>query len=147
MQFLLISIIWILVGTFSISPAFAAKKFVAKSGGAGTAAKSGGGGGKIPVSVKYRADKKALNFSFSNFSGLNSVSYIFRYETNGNSQGAAGSVTSTNSPTQSRELLFGTCSTSVCSYHSGLKNAKLTFTANYTNGKKATKVFKIKTYF
>lgn len=146
MQFLLISMILILVGTFSISPVFAAKKFVAKSTVAAVG-KSGGGGGKIPVSVKYRADKKALNFSFSNFTGLSSVSYIFQYETNGNSQGAAGSISSANSPTQSRELLFGTCSTSVCTYHTGLKNAKITFTAKYTNGKTATKVSKIKTYF
>ena len=145
MQFILISIIWVLTGLLFIKPVAAAKKFVPKGTATVKTGKSGGTG--IPVSVSYRADKRALNFHFTNFSVISSVSYVFQYETNGNSQGAAGSITSSNSPTQSRELLFGTCSTSVCTYHTGIKNAKLTFTANYTNGKKATKVFRVKTYF
>lgn len=129
---------------FHIKPAEAAKKFVPKGKTAVSTGKSGGG---VPAKVSYRADKKALNFHFTSFSGISSVSYVFSYDTNGITQGAAGSVSSANSPGQSRELLFGTCSTAVCTYHSGLKNAKLTFTANYSNGRKASKVFRIKTYF
>jgi len=143
MQFAVISIILFLSVFVSIKPVEAAKKFVAK----GTTASAGSRGGGLPVSVKYRPDKRALNFSFGNFSGISSVSYVFQYDTNGITQGAAGSITSSNSPGQSRELLFGTCSTSVCTYHGGLKNAKLTFTANYSNGRRATKTYKIKTYF
>lgn len=144
MQLFIIFIIWLLSGIFLIKPTEAAKKFVPKGKTTGSTGKSGGG---VPAKVSYRADKKALNFYFTNFSGISSVSYVFSYDTNGITQGAAGSVSSANSPGQSRELLFGTCSTSVCTYHSGLKNAKLTFTANYTNGRKASKVFLVKTYF
>ena len=123
----------------------AAKKFVSK--GTTTVRTGRSSGGCLPVAVRYRPDKRALNFSFSNFSGISSVSYVFQYETSGISQGAAGSITALNSPGQSRELLFGTCSTSVCTYHAGLKNAKLTFTANYSNGRTASKVYRVKTYF
>ena len=121
----------------------AAKKFVAKgttSGGSRAA------GGSIPVNVRYRADKRAIHFSFSNFSNFTSVSYVFSYQTNGIYQGAAGTISAANSPGESRELLFGTCSTSVCTYHSGISGAKLTFTATLKNGKKASKNFRIKTY-
>jgi len=145
MQIALISIIFLLSTLLTLKPAEAAKKFVPK--GAATVKSGRSGSGGFPVSVGYRPDKRALNFSFTNFSGISSISYIFQYETNGITQGAAGSITAANSPGQSRELLFGTCSTSVCTYHSGLKNAKLSFTANYTNGRKAAKVFRVKTYF
>jgi len=145
MQRVLFFIIVILSGVLTVNPVEAAKKFVPK--GKTTTASAKSGGGAVPVKVSYRADKRALNFYFINFSGISSVSYMFSYDTNGITQGAAGSVAAANNPSQSRELLFGTCSTSVCTYHSGLKNAKLTFTANYSNGRKSSKIFRIKTYF
>jgi hypothetical protein len=98
----------------------------------------------IPVSVKFRPDRKGILFSFTSFSGIDSVSYSFTYTGNGQPQGAGGTVTGSNNPSQQRELLFGTCSTSVCTYHGNIQNARLVFTAKLTNGKTATRSFRIK---
>ncbi len=100
----------------------------------------------IPVRVRYRPDKLAILFSFSNFNGIESVNYSFTYNTNGIPQGAGGTIRASNNPTSERELLFGTCSTSVCTYHYNLSGAKLSFTAKYSKGKTISKSYRIKTY-
>lgn len=121
----------------------AAKKFMPKkSSGKSSSVR----GTSIPAVVRYRPDKMGLLLSFSNFSGIDSVSYLFTYNTNGTPQGAGGSINAGNNPTAERTLLFGTCSTSVCTYHYNLTNAKLTLTAKYTNGATRTKLYRIKTY-
>lgn len=102
--------------------------------------------GSIPANVRYRPDRLALLLSFTNFSGIESVSYSFTYDTNGLPQGAGGTITAANNPTTVRELLFGTCSTSVCTYHHNLANARLTLTAKLTNGRTMTKGYRVKTY-
>lgn len=123
-------------------PIYAAKKFVPKkSAGKATVPK-----GSIPAIVKYRGDKLGILFSFANFNSIDSVNYSFTYNTNGNPQGAGGTIRTANSPTAERELLFGTCSTSVCTYHSGLTNARLVLTAKMTNGNTVNKSYRIKTY-
>lgn len=128
------------VSLFAASPIQAAKKFVAKK----TVKRTGGF--SLPSLVSYRGDKRALFLSFRNFNGLDSVSYSFTYETNGNPQGAGGTITASNNPTAQRELLFGTCSTSVCTYHYNLRNARLVLTAKLTNGTTMSKAYRIKTY-
>lgn len=121
----------------------AAKKFVPKkTSGKSSTVK----GSSIPSVVRYRPDKMGLLLSFNNFSGIDSVSYLFTYNTNGISQGAGGTISASNNPTAERQLLFGTCSTSVCTYHYNLTNAKLTLTAKYTNGPTRSKLYRIKTY-
>lgn len=122
----------------------AAKKFVPKKGATSTVRRSTG---FIPVSAHYRPDKRAILFNFSNFANLSSVSYLFSYTANGIPQGAAGTITASSSPSEVRELLFGTCSTGVCTYHTGLANARLSFTATLTNGTQAVRNFRIRTYF
>lgn len=119
----------------------AAKKFVKKA--ASTAKVTTG---SIPSLVRYRPDRQGIYISFLNFNGIESVSYSFTYNTNGNPQGAGGTITSANNPAQQRELLFGTCSTSVCTYHHNLTNARLVLTAKMTNGKTVGKSYRIKTY-
>jgi hypothetical protein len=101
----------------------------------------------IPAVVKYKPDKKGIYLYFSNFNGIDSVSYSFTYSTNGNPQGAGGNITADNNPLQQRELLFGTCSTSVCTYHNNITDARLTLNAKYKNGRKLSKLFRIKSYF
>lgn len=122
----------------------AAKKFIPKK--SLTRSTSRGGVGIIPAVVRYRGDKLGILLSFTNFNGINSASYSFTYNTNGISQGVGGTVTAQNNPTLQRELLFGTCSTAVCTYHYNLSNAKLIITAKMTDGKILTKAYRIKTY-
>jgi hypothetical protein len=121
---------------------YAAKKFVTKK----TAGKTVISSGSIPSIVKYRSDKLGILFSFANFNGIESANYSFTYNSNGNPQGAGGTIRASNNPTSERELLFGTCSTSVCTYHSGLTNARLVLTVKMTNGNTVTKSYRIKTY-
>ncbi len=133
----------LIVGIF-LKPesAFAAKKFIPKK----TANKTAVSSSSIPTIVKYRSDKLGILFSFTNFNNIDSVNYSFTYNSNGNPQGAGGTVRASNNPTAERELLFGTCSTSVCTYHSGLTNARLVLTAKMTNGNTVNKSYRIKTY-
>lgn len=121
---------------------FAAKKFVPKSTGSVKRVATGG----IPASVRYRGDRLGILLSFLNFTNLESVSYSFTYTANGTPQGAGGTITAANSPTASRELLFGTCSSGVCTYHYNLSNARLVLTVKKTNGTTVTKAYRIKTY-
>lgn len=127
---------------FQPNPIYAAKKFVPKK----SAGKVTVSSGSIPAIVKYRSDKLGILFSFANFNNIDTVNYSFTYNTNGNPQGAGGTVRASNDPTAERELLFGTCSTSVCTYHSGLTNARLILTAKMNNGNTANKSYRIKTY-
>ncbi len=119
----------------------AAKKFVPKKSALRFTAVSG-----IPAIVSYQPNHLGLNLSFRNFSGLESVSYSFTYNSNGIAQGIGGTVTANNNPTTARELLFGTCSRGACRYQNNLSNARLVLTAKYVNGKVFTKSYRIKTY-
>ena len=122
--------------------AYAAKKFIPKAKTASRTTSSG----SIPAIVRYRPDKLGILLSLSNFNGIESVAYSFIYGTNGIQQGAGGTIRADNNPTSSRELLFGTCSTTVCTYHYNLSGARLVLTAKYSNGKTATKSYRVKTY-
>jgi hypothetical protein len=126
-------------------PVFAAKKFIPKTKTTYTKSVSRSSS-SIPLSVKYRGDKLGIYFTFLNFNGIESADYSFTYTGNGIAQGAGGTVRTSNNPTSQRELLFGTCSSGVCTYHHNLTNAKLVFTLHYTNGTTATKSYRIKTY-
>lgn len=131
----------LLLTALSKPSVFAAKKFIPKKSAVKYTAVSG-----IPAVVSYRPDRLGLNLSFRNFTRLESVSYSFTYNTNGISQGIGGTVTANNNPTAARELLFGTCSRGACRYHYNLSDARLVLTARYTNGRTATKSYRIKTY-
>lgn len=134
--------VFLLLLVFTPSSAFAAKKFVPKSTGSVKRVATGG----IPAFVRYRGDRLGILLSFLNFTNLESVSYSFTYTANGMPQGAGGTITAANNPTASRELLFGTCSSGVCTYHNNLSNARLVLTAKRTNGTTVTKRYRIKTY-
>jgi hypothetical protein len=98
----------------------------------------------VAVSPRLRGDRRALEISFSNLSKANNVSYVLTYQTNGMDQGAQGSVSSSSGNSTSREVLFGTCSSGVCTYHANITNMKLEVTVELANGKKTVKRYKIK---
>jgi hypothetical protein len=98
----------------------------------------------IGVFPKLRKDRQALNINFSNLQNATAVSYLLTYQTSTQNEGAGGALNLTGGPTQSAELLFGTCSKNVCTYHKGIKNAKLEVTYTTKAGKKYIKRFRIK---
>jgi len=99
--------------------------------------------GAVTAKVKFRADRRAVILNLSGLGAAKSVSYELQYETNGLIQGAGGSVTIAGD-SESREILFGSCSAGVCNYDKNIKNAKLTVTTTLKSGQKIVKPFRLK---
>ena len=95
------------------------------------------------VSPKLRKDRKALVVYFNNLQTTKSVSYMLIYKTNGQEEGAGGSV-KPSERNATRELLFGTCSKNVCRYHPNLSNMSFEVKAQLKSGKNLIKRYKIK---
>ncbi|MDP3998504.1 MAG: hypothetical protein Q8P89_02715 [bacterium] len=113
----------------------------AQKGGKAVSVRSGGSG--ITVSARLRGDRKALLVNLGNLQNAKSVSYILMYNANGQDEGVGGALSSLEG-TQSRELLFGTCSKNVCRYHTNITSAKLEVTYTLTSGKKYLKRYRIR---
>ncbi|MBI2007344.1 MAG: hypothetical protein HYS83_01415, partial [Candidatus Blackburnbacteria bacterium] len=127
-----------LVALFLVYPqdAHAKRTLPGASGAKTTTAKKAVGGVRgVDVSVKFRADRKAIVATFSNLEIASSVSYSLSYTASrGVKEGAGGTISDLSAGTVSRELLFATCSAGVCRYHTGIKNAKFTVTTKLKNG-------------
>lgn len=98
----------------------------------------------ITISPKLRSDRLALIVNFSNLSLAKSVSYNLSYASKGVEQGVVGNINNFTTNTASRELLFGTCSSGVCKYHTNLANMKLVVTTTLKSGAKLSKSYRIK---
>lgn len=98
----------------------------------------------VNITPRLRADRRALNVYFSALQNVSSVSYMLTYDTSTQQEGAGGSLNLKNGSSQNSELLFGTCSKGVCTYHRGIKNAKLEVTYSLKSGKKYIKRYRIK---
>lgn len=98
----------------------------------------------VSVSLKLRRDRKALTVYFGNLKNASNVSYVLTYKTNGRGEGAGGSVRPSDGNNTSRELLFGTCSKTVCTYHQNISDMKLEVSGQLKSGKFFLKRYKIK---
>lgn len=99
----------------------------------------------ISTNVKFRADRKAIVIEFASLKSATEVSYMFTYDTNGITQGAAGQVSTDKDTTDPRELIFGSCSTNnVCRYDTNITNARLVITSTLLNGTKIIKPYLLK---
>lgn len=98
----------------------------------------------VAVSVKLRADRKALYIYFNNLRSAKNVTYTLVYQTNGKDEGVSGSIDSSAGNSPMRELLFGTCSSGVCRYHSRITSMKLEVITALPSGKKTLRRFRIK---
>lgn len=96
------------------------------------------------VSVRLRGDRKALNLNIGNLRTASSVSYTLSYQTNGKDEGVAGTIDPAGQASIAREILFGTCSSGVCRYHTGITNAKLEIISSLNSGKRVIKRFRIR---
>ena len=97
----------------------------------------------LAVTPKIRKDRHALIVYFSNLQSATNISYMLVYKTNGQNEGAGGSVKPSEGNT-SRELLFGTCSKNVCRYHANIANMTFEVTAQLKSGKNLVKRYKIR---
>lgn len=99
---------------------------------------------KIVISPKIRSDRKALIITYSNLQNVASFTYQLTYEAEGVDQGVYSTVTPLGENSTVRELLFGTCSGSVCRYHPGIQNMKFVVNTVYKNGQRAVKRYRVK---
>ena len=108
--------------------------------------KKGGGSSYsgVVVAPRLRGDRKALNVYFSNLSKAKNVTYTLIYETNGKDEGVSGSLDSSGGDAANRELLFGTCSSGVCRYHSSISSMRFEVVSELTSGKKLLRRFRIR---
>lgn len=97
----------------------------------------------VNISVKFRADRRAIVATFSNLNIASSVSYQLTYTARGVPQGAGGTVSTGDDPT-TRTLLFGTCSGGVCRYDTGITGARFQVTTTLPNGLKIVKPFRLR---
>lgn len=136
----------ILLLMFLLSPISASAKILPQSRGmsSGKAVVAKPAGNNVAVSARLRRDRHALTVFFGNLSAATNVSYTLIYQTNGRQEGASGSIRANEGNSASRELLFGTCSKNVCTYHANITNMKLEVTGQLKNGKTFTKRFRIK---
>lgn len=135
---------------FAVSAEVSAKRLLPQAGGgttstSGTSKSTGTKTQGVTSVVKFRSDRKAVNVTFRNLKIAKSVSYTLSYLTDkGITQGAGGDVSPTSPDPTLRELLFGTCSSGVCRYDTGITNAKLVVTTTLKNGRKIVKGFRLK---
>lgn len=143
MRKILFIVVLIFIFLINVAEINAAKKLPQSKSSSKTVVKKSQGAG-ISVTPKLRSDRQALNVYFGNLQNAKSVSYMLIYKTNGQEEGAGGSVNPSGRNTASRELLFGTCSKNVCRYHPNITNMSFEVTAQLTSGKKLIKRYKIK---
>lgn len=97
----------------------------------------------VTVKVKFRSDRKGVVLNLGNLTAASGVSYDLIYDTRGTTQNAGGAV-KISSDTANTEVIFGTCSSGVCRYDSGITNARLTITSTLKNGRTIIKPFRLK---
>ena len=125
------------------SEAWAAKKRPARDSGSG-AAPARQASSSVKASVKFRPDRRALLVSFSGFnSQITSVSYLLTYDSRQGTQAGGGTITSAEAGGE-RELLFGTSSAGVATYHTGISNARLVIDTKLKSGLTIRKPYRIK---
>lgn len=95
------------------------------------------------VTVAYKAQGDSLFVNFGNVKNATSVSYTLIYSTNGQQEGAVGTIYPKGANTASRTLLFGTCSKNVCRYHSNISNVVLEVKAKLKSGKTFSASYKL----
>lgn len=116
-------------------PAYARKKLPVKKVVANTTLPQTG--------LKLRADHQALLLTLSNLGQASSISYLLTYQADGVGQGAQGSADPALGNTQ-KELLFGTCSTGVCTYHKNITGMAFQATIGLKSGKTLVRKYAIK---
>ena len=118
----------------------AAKKRTSRGG---TAVTSGTTSRGVQSSVKFKSNRLGLILTLSGFGNVSSVSYQLTYTTNGIPEGVSGTIQPTGA-TETRELLFATCSKNVCRWNTNIRDARLVVTSKLKSGLTVRKPYRIK---
>ena len=93
--------------------------------------------------LKLRGDRQALLLTLTNLSKANSLSYLLTYQAGEVGQGVDGSHDPALGNTQ-KELVFGTCSGNVCTYHQNLSGMVFQATIGLNDGRTLVRKYQIK---
>ncbi|OIN89221.1 hypothetical protein COW80_05000 [Candidatus Beckwithbacteria bacterium CG22_combo_CG10-13_8_21_14_all_01_47_9] len=118
------------------SPVEARKKLPARKAVAANASLPGTG-------LKLRGDRQALLLTLTNLGKAKSLSYLLTYQAGEVGQGVDGSHDPALGNTQ-KELVFGTCSGNVCTYHQNLSEMIFRATIGLNDGRTLTRKYQIK---
>lgn len=98
----------------------------------------------VSSSVRFRSDRRAVLINLANLNKAISITYSLTYTANGIAHGAQGTVSPAGETSTTRELLFGTCSKNVCTYHYNITNARLEIKSKLKNGIITIKPYRLK---
>lgn len=119
------------------APAYARKQLPARS------VKAVASSAALPqTSLKLRGDRQALLLILTSLSKAESLSYLLTYQAAGVGQGVEGSHDPALGNTQ-KELVFGTCSGNVCTYHQDLTDMLFQATIGLKDGRTLTRKYQI----
>ncbi|MDZ4229223.1 MAG: hypothetical protein U1C50_03120 [Patescibacteria group bacterium] len=119
------------------APAYARKQLPARS------VKAVASSAALPqTSLKLRGDRQALLLVLTNLSKAESLSYLLTYQAAGVGQGVEGSHDPALGNIQ-KELVFGTCSGTVCTYHQDLTDMLFQATIGLKDGRTLTRKYQI----
>ena len=96
------------------------------------------------VSPRLRTDRRALLVTFNNLQKVKNTTYTLIYQTAGKDEGASGSLDSSTGNSLNRELIFGTCSSGVCRYHTNLTSMRFEVISELPSGKRSLKRYRIR---
>ena len=96
----------------------------------------------VKCKVGLRSDHLGLLISCYDFTDVASVRYNLVYQSNQVTRGAGG--TTQIGDTSAKQLLFGTCSGAVCTFHENISNARLSIVSTLSNGTTVLKPYRIK---
>ena len=119
------------------SPAYARKKLPTRSARAVVSSDT------LPqTGLKLRGDRQALLLTLTNLDKAKSLSYLLTYDAAGVGQGAEGSHDPALGNTQ-KELVFGTCSANVCTYHQSISDMLFQATIGLKDGRTLVRKYQI----
>ena len=93
--------------------------------------------------LKLRGDRLALLLTLTNLTQARSLSYLLTYQAGDVGQGVDGSHDPALGNTQ-KELVFGTCSGTVCTYHQNISDMRFQATIGLKDGRTLIRKYQIK---
>lgn len=121
-------------------PRFNVKKTTAKA----SPASSGKASASKYITAKLRSDRRALLVTFKNLRDVKMIDYTLTYKSNGVDQGVTGTIDGPTESSLSRELVFGTESKGVYTYHTNITGMRFEVTITLKSGAKIKKAYTVK---
>ena len=99
----------------------------------------------VSSAIRFLDDRRAIIINLTGLNLANSITYTLTYTANDVPQGAQGTITPALGENSTiREVLFGTCSKNVCTYHQNITNARLEIVSKLKTGRIIVKPYLLK---